>query len=145
MLHATAAVAALFIISTFFVFSLVVEILGHLFWIKTAKTVILCAMPLLLIAMPTVAITGNKLAGNSCHPSILFKQRRMKFIVMNGMVLVSLATYLYYRAHYQAVDDIFFYIQLTEFALGFVNLVLMVLNIKEGLKLSGRMEKRLTL
>lgn len=68
---------------------------------------ILYSLPLLLITMLTVGITGNKLAGKSKNRLVLTKQKRMKFILLNGVCLIGLACFLYYRSHYGTIDGIF--------------------------------------
>ena len=140
-LHITATVIAVLTISTFFISSLRAEIIGDNLLIKTVKTGILYALPLLLLVMPTLAITGNKLAGKSKHPSILKKLRRMKFVMINGFILIGLAVFLYYLANYQSIDDTFLYVQIAEFIFGLSNLSLIGMNIKTGLQLSGKLKK----
>jgi hypothetical protein len=139
--HLLATSVAVLTISTFFTSSLMAEILGQELIVRTVKTGILYALPLLVAAMITLAVTGNKLAGSSRHPEVLRKQRRMKFIATNGMILVTLAVFLYYQATYQAIDAFFLSAQLAELALGFINLLLIGSNIKAGLKLSARKQK----
>ncbi|MGD1894226.1 MAG: hypothetical protein ACFB15_26975 [Cyclobacteriaceae bacterium] len=140
--HLIATAIAVLTISTFFTSSLIAEILGQEPIIRTVKIGILYALPLLAVAMITLAVTGNKLAGNSRHPEVLRKQHRMKFITANGMMLVTLAVFLYYQATYQTINTVFLGAQLVELALGFTNLVLIGLNIKAGLKLAARKPKK---
>jgi len=139
--HLLATAIAVLAISTFFASSLIAEILGQEPIIQTVKTGILYALPLLVSAMITLAVTGNRLAGSSRHPEVLRKQLRMKFITANGMILVMLAIFLYYQANYRAIDAVFLGAQLAELTLGFINLVLIGLNIKAGLELSTRKQK----
>ena len=130
-------------IGTFFISSLIAELSGDKTLIKTVKTGILYTLPLLVLVMPTLAITGNKLAGHSRHPHVLKKQRRMKFVMVNGVILISLAVFLFYRANYRQIDHIFLYAQLAEFAFGLACLTLIGLNAKTGFQLSGRIKKPL--
>lgn len=141
-IHIAATMIAALTIATFFISSLIAEIQGDEILIKAVKTGIFYSLPILFLAMPTLAISGNKLANHSRHPDVLQKQRRMKFIIINGMLLITLAVFLYYRANYHAIDNSFLIAQLAEFAFGFSNLVLISMNIKTGLKLSGRFNKR---
>jgi uncharacterized membrane protein len=110
--------------------------------IRKVKEAILFSLPVLLIAMPALGATGNKLAGKSQNPIVLVKQKRMKFIFVNGITLISLACFLYYRSHYHTIDGLFLAAQVGEFVLGLTNLVLIGLNIKSGLQLSGRIKKK---
>ncbi|MBA6154287.1 hypothetical protein [Gelidibacter maritimus] len=139
--HIVATIIATVTISCFFSFSLVAEITGKDLFIKQVKTGILYCLPLLLIAMPVLAISGKKLAGNSKHPIVAKKMKRMKCIAFNGIILMSLAIYLYYHAIYKTIDDTFLYVQLMELLIGAVNLGLIIRNINSGLQLSGRNRK----
>ncbi len=140
--HLAATIVATLTISTFFSFSLIAEFIGEDLFIRQVKTAILYCLPVLIIAMPALAVSGNKLAGNSKNPMIFNKMRRMKLIAFNGVVLISLAIYLYYRSTYEAVDSTFMYVQVVELLIGALNLALIGLNINEGLKLSGRLNKQ---
>lgn len=142
-IHVIATTVAIITIGTFFITSLIAELRGDEAVIRTVKTGILYALPLLLLAMPALAVTGKRLSGHSKHPDILKKQRRMKFIMFNGLILISLAVFLFYRANYVQIDLIFLYAQLAEFLFGLVNLTLIGLNVRTGLKLSGRLAGRL--
>lgn len=139
--HIAGTIIAVLTISSFFSFSLIAEIIGEDLFIKKVKTGILYCLPILVIAMPMLAISGNKLAGNSKNPIVAKKMKRMKFIAFNGIILISLAIYLYYHAIYKTIDSTFLYVQLVEFLIGAVNLGLIVMNINSGLKLSGRSKK----
>ena len=66
----------------------------------------------------------------------------MKFIAINGLVLISLAVYLFYHANYQAIDTAFFFVQMLELAMGAVKLILISMNIKSGLQLTRGMNNR---
>lgn len=141
-IHVAATVVALLTIVAFFVSSVVVEVKGEILLIRAVKSGILYGLPLLLLAMPTVALTGKRLAGTSTHPAVLQKQKRMKIIVANGVILITLAVFLYYQAHYRAIDTAFLCVQSAEFAFGLCNMVLIGLNIKSGFALSGRLKKK---
>lgn len=140
-IHFLATIVAVMTILSFFSISLYAEILGEKTLIKTVKEFILFALPIMIISMPSLAISGNKLAGKSKNSLIIQKSRRMKFIMFNGFVLVFLAIYLYYRSHYREIDNTFFLLQLTEFAFGLINLTLIGLNARNGMQLSGKLKK----
>ncbi|HEX2533948.1 MAG TPA: hypothetical protein VHK69_09450 [Chitinophagaceae bacterium] len=141
-IHVTATVVATLTIAFFFTSSLAAEINGSPLLIRKVKEVILFSLTLLLLAMPALGITGNKLAGNSQHPTVLAKRKRMRFVLGNGMILITLACFLYYRAHHHPLDHIFLGAQVAELILGLANLTLLGLNIRSGFQLSGRWKKR---
>ncbi|WP_420601593.1 hypothetical protein [Flagellimonas sp.] len=140
VIHITATIIAVITISTFFIVSLRAELIADKTLIKAVKTGILYALPILVIAMPSLAISGNKLAGKSKHPIVLKKLKRMKLVMANGIILISLVIFLYYRANHISIDSTFLYAQIAEFVFGLSNLTLIGLNIKSGLQLSGKLK-----
>jgi hypothetical protein len=139
-MHIIATIVGAITIATFFTFSLVAEIKGEEAFIKQVKEGILYCLPVMMVAMPILKITGTKLAGKSQNPIVLAKQKRMKFVLVNGITLIFLACFLYYRSHYQTIDGIFMATQITEFALGLTNLTLIGMNVKSGFQLAGRLK-----
>lgn len=140
--HLIATIIATITIATFFTISLIAELRGDESFIKSVKAFILYTLPVMVIAMPALKITGDKLAGKSKNPIVLKKMNRMKFVIVNGIILVSLAGFLYYRSHYQNIDGVFLTAQIAEFAFGLANLTLIILNARDGMQLSGRLAKR---
>ncbi|WP_149303814.1 hypothetical protein [Pareuzebyella sediminis] len=138
--HIIATSIAVLTIGCFFSFSLIAEIIGNQEFIKQVKTGILYCLPVLLFAMPILGITGKKLAGKSQSPIVATKMKRMKFVAFNGIILISLAIYLYFRAINNNIDSTFLYVQIIELLFGAINLTLIGLNIKAGMKLSGRIK-----
>lgn len=86
--HLIATIVAVLAISTFFTISLIAEIKGNADFIRSAKAFILYALPVMILAMPTLKITGDKLEGKSKSPLVLAKIKRMKLVLMNGMILI---------------------------------------------------------
>ncbi len=94
--------------------------------------------------MPSIAISGIKLAGDLKSPIISKKLNRMKIIAFNGIILITLAIFLYLKSTKEEFDTQFWLAQIIELILGSINLTLISLNIKLGLVLSGRFKKRVT-
>ena len=140
-IHLIATMVAVLTIATFFISSVVAELSGDETLIRKVKESIFFSLPLLLVAMPVLGVSGSKLGGASKNPTVLAKQRIMKFIILNGLILTGLASFLYYRSNYQSIDMVFLSAQFAEFFFGLANLTLIGLNIKSGLKLSGRLKR----
>jgi hypothetical protein len=140
-IHIAATITAVLTIVSFFISSLIAEISGDETIIRNVKEAILFLLPLLLVAMPASGITGSKLAGKSQNRILLLKKKRMIFIFINGVTLIALACFLYYRSHHQTIDGVFWGAQVAEFVLGLTNLILIGLNIRSGFQLSGRLKK----
>lgn len=137
-IHIIASACAMLTIGTFFILSFKAELAGDWNDIKSVKQGILFALPILIIAMPAIAISGNMLAGDSGNPNVMEKKRRMKIITMNGIILICLAIFLYYQSHFRSFNNTFLFAQIAELVFGLGNLILIGLNARTGLKLSGR-------
>jgi hypothetical protein len=141
IIHAGASALALFTVVTFFTSTLITEISGNVEQIASLKENIFFALPLMLIAMPMVGLSGKKLAGKSNSPLVQRKLNRMKLIAINGLILVTLATLLYIRSRDLQLDNTFYLLQGLELLLGAVNIGLMVMSVRDGMLLSGRLKK----
>ncbi len=111
--------------------------------IATVKNLIV--MPGLFILVPAIAaagVTGFAVAGQRKGELIDKKKKRMPFIGANGiLVLLPAAIYLDHLAAGGNFDTVFYLVQALELIAGSVNLTLMSLNIRDGLKMSGRLRR----
>ncbi len=143
-LHKLGAMTATLCIATFFVSTLGVELFGSADAIARVKQLIV--MPGLFILVPAIAVagaTGFGLGKNRRGRLVESKKRRMPFIAMMGiLVLIPAATVLNMWAAAGAFDTKFYVLQLIELAAGATNLTLMAMNIRDGLKMSGKMPAR---
>jgi len=64
--------------------------------------------------------------------------KRMKFIALDAVILITLATVLYYRATNNLIDVTFIILQITEFTFGLLNVVFLSLMIKDGRNIALR-------
>lgn len=122
-------------ISTFFLISLYAEITGNPNTILSVKTFILFAMPLMLIFMPTVTITGKKMMKLSDSEILKAKNSRIKWIALNGIGLMILAVLLYLRAKNHQLDTTFMILQITEFCFGIINISIFSLMIRDSFRI----------
>ncbi len=137
-IHLLATAVASLCICFFWGFSLSAEIKGDILFIRQVKTGILYFLPILIIFMPILAISGKKLAGKSQSLVVKTKEKYMRMIAFNGMTLIILAVFLYYRVHFEQIDGIFWAAQTAEFLFGAGNLVLISLNAKAGFAMSAK-------
>ncbi|MBB1614611.1 MULTISPECIES: hypothetical protein [Pseudomonas] len=140
-LHLTASLLALLCIATFFVSTLLVESMGTLHAIAQLKQLIVS--PGLWVLIPAMAVAGASGMGLSRARQgrlIASKQKRMPFIAANGLlVLVPCAIVLNRWASAGSFDTGFYVVQVIELIAGATNLTLMGLNVRDGLRLSGRL------
>lgn len=140
-IHRFAGVIATLCIATFFTSTIVVELFGSPESIATVKGLIV--WPGLFILIPAIAATGGTgfAMGKTRKGRLLdSKKRRMPIIGANGvLVLVPAAIFLDQWAAAGSFDTRFYVLQGVELVAGAVNLTLMGLNIRDGLKLGGRL------
>ena len=143
VIHRSSATIATLCIGTFFVSSLLIELFGSHTMVATVKSFIVT--PGLFILIPAIALTGAtgfSLAEKRKGRLIDIKKKRMPFIAANGiLILLPSAIYLDHLATNNSFTLSFYLIQVLELIAGGTNLVLMSLNIRDGLKLSGRFRK----
>ncbi|MFB4203411.1 hypothetical protein KBTX_02129 [wastewater metagenome] len=137
--HAGAGVLALALIAIFWMSTVISELwLGEAAVVRV-KTDILWAMTVLIPALMATAASGSRMARGRGGALLGRKRRRMPVIAANGvLVLVPCAVFLQMRASVGMLDGTFFAVQALELLAGAVNLTLMGLNMRDGLRLAGR-------
>ena len=138
--HFIAGLLATLTIATFFLSTVIVELFGSPEAVATVKALIV--MPGLFILVPAIAATGGSgffLSKSRQGRLVETKKRRMPFIAVNGLlVLIPCAIFLNRWASAGSFDSTFYLVQSLELLAGVVNLTLMGLNIRDGLKMTGR-------
>lgn len=133
--HVIAATLALLFIATFWTSTVVAELLLSQAAVIQVKLGIAYS---LLVFIPVMAITGASgfaIGGKSTQALIVAKRRRMPYIAGIGLlILVPCALLLANRAQSGVLDSSFYAIQVVELIAGAINLVLMSLNFRDGLR-----------
>lgn len=139
--HRIAGILAMLCIATFLVSTLVVELFGSHAMVAQVKSLIVT--PGLWILIPAMAATGGSgmfLSTSRKGRLVEAKKRRMAFIAANGLlVLVPCAIVLDRWAAAGAFDTSFHAVQAVELVAGAINLTLMGLNVRDGLRMAGRL------
>jgi hypothetical protein len=139
-IHLLAGLLATLTIATFFSTTLFVELFGSHAAVASIKHRIV--FPGLFVLVPAIAATGGTgfaLSRARQGRLVEAKKKRMPFIAANGLlVLLPAAIILDRWASHGAFDYWFYLVQAVELLAGATNLTLMGLNIRDGLKLSGR-------
>jgi hypothetical protein len=139
--HLIAGILALLCIAIFFLSTVLVELFGSHAAVAQLKSLIVT--PGLWILIPAVAAAG----GSGMFVSrprkgrlVDTKKKRMPFIAANGLlVLVPCAIVLNRWATAGSFDTIFYLVQAIELIAGAINLTLMGLNMRDGLRMAGRL------
>lgn len=138
-IHPIAGLIGFLVILTFWTSTVLSELSGQAAVIVAVKTGVLWGMILLIPSIALAGGTGFRLAGPGAKGLAGTKQRRMPFIVANGLlVLVPCAVFLHRLAVAGDFGVVFYAVQAVELAAGLVNLTLMGLNIRDGLRMTKR-------
>ncbi|WNG34358.1 hypothetical protein F0U61_12490 [Archangium violaceum] len=142
-IHAILGTTALLGIMSFFITTSIVELSGRTDWILAAKRYIAYALIFMVPCMIATAAVGRSLAANRASALIQRKQARMRFIALNGfLVLTPLAITLYVLALRGAFGPLFVVLQSVEILAGATNIYLLTLMMRDGFNLSGRFLRR---
>lgn len=134
--HVAASLVAIATLATFLGLAVASELSPG--FTPTARTSILRGLLVLVPALMAIGITGLRLARKHKGRLVEDKLRRMKLVAVNGLfVLLPCAIWLAWRAETGHFDTAFGVVQLIELVAGAANLRLLLLNLRDGMRLSG--------
>ncbi|MEM7244328.1 MAG: FAD-dependent oxidoreductase [Acidobacteriota bacterium] len=111
------------------------ELLGSRETVVMIKTAIPWGLLVLVPALIGSGVSGALLAAGQARGAIGAKARRMPFIVANGLfVLVPSALFLAARARVGQFDHVFQAVQAVELVAGTINIILMGMSMRDGLR-----------
>ena len=139
-IHLVVAMIATLCITSFFTATISVELFGSYETIATVKNLIV--MPGLFVLIPAIAVTGGTGFARSKDRKgrlIDSKKKRMPFIAANGiLILLPAAIFLNNWASIGSFDVKFYIVQVFELLAGAANLILMGMNMRDGLRMTGK-------
>lgn len=139
-LHGIFGAVALLCIATFWLSTVVSELFLDQAGVTAVKNAVLTGMWLLIPSMAATGGIGFSLAKGHGGRLVNVKGQRMKIVAANGLlVLLPSAFVLTSWANAGRFDGVFYALQGVELLAGAVNFTLLVLNMRDGLKLSGRL------
>jgi hypothetical protein len=143
IIYPVAGVLALVTIATFWLSTAFSELFASQAVVTAVKTAIPWGLLLLIPALAAAGGSGFVLAKRHRAGLIGAKAKRMPFIAANGiLVLISAALFLASKARAGEFDAVFYAVQVLELAAGAVNITLLVLNMRDGIKLKGWLRAR---
>lgn len=142
-LHAIFGSVALLCITTFWLSTVVAELFMDQASVAVVKNAVLNGMWLLIPSMAATGGSGFSLAKGRGGRLINIKGHRMKVVAANGLlVLLPSAFMLASWANAGRFDGVFYLLQGVELLAGAVNVSLLVMNLRDGLKLSGWLTRK---
>ena len=138
-IHAIAGAIGLLMILLFWSSTVLSKLFGSYDTIAAVKGWILYGMFILLPAMAIVGGSGMSLGAGRSEKLVSAKKRRMPIIAANGiLILLPMAFFLEAKASAGTFDTLFYVLQGVELIAGATNLTLMGLNMRDGIRLTGR-------
>jgi len=142
-LHGIFGAVALLCIATFWLSTVVSELFLTQASVVAVKNAVLTGMWLLIPAMAATGGSGFSLAKGRRGRLVDVKMRRMKGVAANGLlVLLPSAFVLASWANAGRFDGAFYALQGVELLAGAVNITLLLLNMRDGLRLTGRLSPK---
>lgn len=143
LIHPVAGVLALLTIATFWLSTALSELFASEATVTAVKTAIPWGFLLLIPALAAAGGSGFALAKGRRAGLIGAKLKRMPFIAANGiLVLIPAALFLASMARAAEFDTTFYAVQALELVAGATNITLLSLNLRDGLKMKGRLRRR---
>jgi hypothetical protein len=138
-IHLMAAIVTALAILAFFSSTVLVEAFGGRDAVTIVKHLIVYGLAVLVPAIAATGVTGFLLSRSNAGSLVRTKKKRMSFIAANGLlVLVPSAVYLDQLAGAGAFGPAFIAVQTLELVVGAANLTLIAMNMRDGLRLTGR-------
>ena len=142
-IHPVAGALALVTIATFWLSTALTELFASQNVVTLVKTAIPWGFLLLIPALMAAGGSGFALAKDRRGGVIDAKIKRMPLIAGNGvLVLIPAALFLASKATAAEFDTSFYAVQTLELVAGAANIALLGLNMRDGLKMKGRLRRR---
>jgi hypothetical protein len=142
LIHPVAGTLALLTIMAFWLSTALSELLAGPVTIAAVKMAIPWGFLLLVPALVATGGSGFALAQGGRGGLIGAKIRRMPLIAANGLlILMPSALFLATKAGAGEFDSSFYAVQALELAAGAVNIALLGLNMRDGLRMCGRIRR----
>jgi hypothetical protein len=139
-LHPIAGTLALLLIVCFWLSTVLAELFASEALVTSVKTAIPWGLMFLL---PALLLAGVALARGRREGLIGSKFKRMPVIAANGfLVLIPSALFLAFKARTADFGVAFYVVQALELAAGATNIVLLSLNLRDGLRMRSRIRRK---
>ena len=138
-LHPIAGALALVTIASFWLSTVLAEVFAGTALVTLVKTTIPWGFLLLVPFLALAGFSGFRLARTMRGPLVAAKRKRMPVIAANGIiVLIPCALFLASKAEAGAFDVSFYAVQAIELIFGAINITLLSMNMRDGLRMTRR-------
>ncbi|MEM8795810.1 MAG: hypothetical protein AAGE61_09615 [Pseudomonadota bacterium] len=140
IVHPIAGALAVFIISGFWLSTVLTELFATKAMVTSVKTFIPWGFFILIPALIAAGLSGRYLGRGRTGGIIGRKSKRMPIVALNGLtILIPSALFLSFKAQAGSFDAAFYTVQMIELCAGAVNIGLLGLNMRDGVRLSGKL------
>lgn len=140
--HALAGTTSMLVIFSFWLSTLVSELFFDYAEVTLVKQAIFYALFILVPFMAATGGSGFALAKSRKSSLLTKKKMRMKIIGINGLVvMIPAAIFLNSKAAIAEFDANFYAVQVVELIVGVVQLTLISMNFRDGLKMTGKLHQ----
>lgn len=142
-IHPVAGAVALGMITLFWLSTALSELFAGPATVAMVKTLIPWGFLILIPALIGVGASGAHLSRTRRGALVAGKQKRMPFIAANGvLILIPSALFLASRAGAGVFDGAFYGVQAIELIAGALNIALLSLNMRDGLRMRAQRRHR---
>ncbi|ETA51794.1 hypothetical protein [Ponticoccus alexandrii] len=142
LIHPIAGGIATLLIASFWISTVITELLGNAAQIAAVKTAIPWGFLLLVPSLAATAATGVIRSGGRKGGIVGRKLRRMPIIAANGvLILIPAALFRSMKARMGDLDSAFYAVQTIELLAGAANLTLLGMNMRDGLRMTHRLPR----
>jgi len=139
LIHPVAGAFALAIITVFWLSTVLTEVFAGPALVTRVKMWIPWGFLLLVPFLALAGASGLRLARPMRGRLVAAKRKRMPIIALSGLVvLIPSALFLAAKAEAGAFDASFYAVQAVELIFGAVNITLLAMNMRDGLRMKGR-------
>ena len=139
-LHAAAGGIGFLMILAFWTSTVASELFARHETVADVKALILKGMSILIPAMVIAGGSGMAMGRRRKDALTRAKKRRMPIIALNGLlILLPAAWFLAGKAAAGQFDGTFYALQAVELIAGAANLTMMGMNIRDGLRMTGKL------
>jgi hypothetical protein len=143
IIHPVAGAVAILTIASFWLSTAATELFASPAIVTVVKTSIPWGFLLLVPALAAAGGTGFALAKGRRAGLVGAKIKRMPVIAANGiLILIPSALFLAVKANAGEFDGSFYAVQALELVAGAVNIALLGMNMRDGLRMKGRIRRR---
>jgi hypothetical protein len=143
IIHPVAGALAILTIATFWLSTALSELFASQTTVAAVKMAIPWGFLLLIPALAAAGGSGFALSKGRRAGLVGAKLKRMPWIAANGiLVLIPSALYLASKARPTGFDSTFYAVQALELIAGAANITLLGLNMRDGLRMKGRLRRR---